>query len=170
MREELELCGSFRRPDVRHYHTTDIFLPSRMCYLTMVSFSFGVANSLPIGEAYQAFREEKDVAEGLDEVSKGLRGLLDSLLDMSDLQLPEKSRRGSKRKAEAADDDEEEETSRKQSKTTDSYWEDITQTTKAMKPRIEATVNKWHARVHFGSEKAKSRFKAFDQTIWDQVR
>ena len=49
-------------------------------------------------------------------------------------------------------------------------WEDIEHCQKRLRPSWETTVNKWHARVHFGSEKVKSKLKVFNQTIWEQVR
>lgn len=38
-----------------------------------------------------------------------------------------------------------------------------------MKPHWETTVNKWHARLHFGSEQVKSKMKIFNQTVWEQI-
>ena len=33
----------------------------------------------------------------------------------------------------------------------------------------EAVVNKWHARLNFGSEKAQSNLRVFNQKIWEQI-
>ena len=33
----------------------------------------------------------------------------------------------------------------------------------------EAVVNKWHARLNFGSDKAQSNLRVFNQKIWEQI-
>ena len=40
----------------------------------------------------------------------------------------------------------------------------------ALRPFWMETVNKWHARLHFGSEQAKQKMKMFNKTVWQQVR
>jgi hypothetical protein len=53
----------------------------------------------------------------------------------------------------------------------DVMWERIVESQNVLqKTRWQPTVNKWHARQNFGSEKAKAKMKVFSQTLWDQVR
>jgi len=48
-------------------------------------------------------------------------------------------------------------------------WTRIESAHEGLRDSWESTVNKWHARVHFGSEKVKSKMKVFNQTIWQQI-
>jgi len=51
----------------------------------------------------------------------------------------------------------------------DELWEKLQGTQKRLRVGWEETVNKWHARMHFGSEKNKSTMRVFNQTIWEQI-
>jgi hypothetical protein len=52
----------------------------------------------------------------------------------------------------------------------DVTWDDIISTQKSLKDnKWENTLNKWHARLHFGSEHKKSNMHVFNHTIWEQV-
>jgi Apoptosis antagonizing transcription factor len=48
-------------------------------------------------------------------------------------------------------------------------WEDILKLQEALRPSWQRTINKWHARLHFGSEHIKSKMKVFNQTVWEQI-
>jgi hypothetical protein len=48
-------------------------------------------------------------------------------------------------------------------------WNDIIELQNKLTESWEPIVNKWHARVNFGSEKVKSSMKIFNRTIWQQV-
>lgn len=48
-------------------------------------------------------------------------------------------------------------------------WDRILQLQNGLQDRWTTVVNKWHSRVSFGSEHAKDRLKAFNQTFWQQV-
>ena len=50
-------------------------------------------------------------------------------------------------------------------------WSSILDTQQRLKSeKWQPTVNKWHAKLYFGSEKTKSTMKVFNHSIWDQVR
>lgn len=52
----------------------------------------------------------------------------------------------------------------------DRQWEMTLQTqTQLQKQKWEPVLNKWHARLNFGSESSKAKLKVFTQTMWDQV-
>ncbi|KAJ1413059.1 hypothetical protein B484DRAFT_482413 [Ochromonadaceae sp. CCMP2298] len=51
----------------------------------------------------------------------------------------------------------------------DSAWELISSQQQQLQPKWEAVTNKWHARLNFGSEKAKAKMKTFTHSLWDQV-
>lgn len=48
-------------------------------------------------------------------------------------------------------------------------WSHIFQLQSTFEPKWKAVLNKWHARLHFGSEDKKSKMKVFKQSLWDQV-
>lgn len=52
----------------------------------------------------------------------------------------------------------------------DQLWNDLQAAQNQLQTsRWEPVLNKWHARLNFGSEKTKSKLKVFTQTMWDQV-
>lgn len=52
----------------------------------------------------------------------------------------------------------------------ETLWEDTLRTqSKLQKQNWEPVLNKWHARINFGSENTKAKLKVFTQTMWDQV-
>lgn len=52
----------------------------------------------------------------------------------------------------------------------DDVWESIQETQNFLQTeRWEPVLNKWHARLNFGSEKTKAKLKVFTQTMWSQV-
>ena len=48
-------------------------------------------------------------------------------------------------------------------------WERLYAPQKKLREDWEAVVNKWHARLNFGSEKAQSNLRVFNQKIWEQI-
>jgi hypothetical protein len=48
-------------------------------------------------------------------------------------------------------------------------WEDMVAVQNDLEENWSKTLNKWHARMHFGSEKAKDRLKVFNVNVWDQL-
>lgn len=51
----------------------------------------------------------------------------------------------------------------------DVQWERILSTQRVMRSKWEKVINKWHSRLHFGSEGHKSKMKTFNHTVWDQA-
>ena len=58
---------------------------------------------------------------------------------------------------------------KRKSNNIDDLWEEVIRPQKQLRQNWEGVVNKWHARVQFGSEVSKSKLKVFNQTLWDQV-
>eukprot|EP01032_Pedospumella_encystans_P027423 gene27423-30995_t len=104
-----------------------------------------------------------DKGEIYDHLSVLTNQLRKQVLDGSDLLNSEVQRSTSerpvkqKRAAAGADD-------------MDALWKDLYQAqTQLQTLRWEPVLNKWHARLNFGSEKTKAKLKVFTQTMWDQV-
>lgn len=60
----------------------------------------------------------------------------------------------------------------KKSKKDDEYadaWKQLSTAQNSLKPNWECVINKWHARLNFGSDGNKAKLKVFNQTIFDQV-
>ena len=53
----------------------------------------------------------------------------------------------------------------------DQMWEQIYKPQQQLQTeRWEPILNKWHARLNFGSEKTKAKMKVFTHTMWNQVQ
>eukprot|EP00981_Chlorochromonas_danica_P000523 scaffold106_cov177-Ochromonas_danica.AAC.7 len=48
-------------------------------------------------------------------------------------------------------------------------WSRIENCQNMLQSGWEVTLNKWSARLHYGSEKAKAQLKVFNQSAWDQI-
>ncbi len=49
-------------------------------------------------------------------------------------------------------------------------WEKVKDTQASLSPKWKEILEKWHARLNFGSEYRKSQLKVFNQSIWETVR
>lgn len=115
--------------------------------------SIDTSNKLPNADHIShAVKSDQAGANQLAEVKDGLKGLLGDLNHLLEIQA-EGSSSTKKRKVNE-----------------ELQWVDIAQMQQKLRPSWESTVNKWHARLHFGSEQVKSKMKVFNQTIWEQVR
>lgn len=48
-------------------------------------------------------------------------------------------------------------------------WEDVVAPQMQLRPHWEATLDKWNARLHFGTEQKQARMKVFNHKLWDQI-
>ena len=48
-------------------------------------------------------------------------------------------------------------------------WNHLNDTHKTLQPQWKAVTDKWHARLNFGSEQAKSKLKVLNYSMWDQI-
>ena len=92
-------------------------------------------------------------------IDSEIRKFLQKLIDLQDHQISRaETKTSKKRKFDAM------------AVNTDEIWEHIAETDSKMKCKWKPTVDKWHARLNYGSEKSKSKLKVLNTTIWDQVR
>jgi len=117
-----------------------------------------LANRLP---AEFSIADKGEIYDNLSVLTNQLRK---QLIDGSDMLSSEVHRstleRPVKQKRVAADADD-----------VDALWKDLYQAQNQLQTlRWEPVLNKWHARLNFGSEKTKAKLKVFTQTMWDQVR
>ena len=114
--------------------------------------SLDTSNKLPGSDFLSsAVSDDKAGKKEVSEVKDNLKGLLGDLNYLLDVQAKDN---GSTKKRKINEE---------------INWEDIVRTQDKFRPSWESTVNKWHARLHFGSEQVKSKMKVFNQTIWEQV-
>ena len=115
--------------------------------------SIDTSNKLPSADHIShAVRSDQAGANQLAEVKDGLKGLLGDLNHLLEIQAEDSS------------------STKKRKVNEELQWDDIAKMQQKLRPSWESTVNKWHARLHFGSEQVKSKMKVFNQTIWEQVR
>jgi hypothetical protein len=125
---------------------------------TIVGLRISLQRSLEAGNKLPGAEFRSHVAaddtqseQHLLQVKDGLKGLLGDLNHLLEVQAKDSS------------------SAKKRKINEDVSWEDIVRTQQKFRPSWESTVNKWHARLHFGSEQVKSKMKVFNQTIWEQV-
>jgi hypothetical protein len=115
--------------------------------------SLDVASKLPESKTSAVLKENNEVAEECEKLCSGLRNLINDLSESLTSQISDKGEASHKRLRES----------------NDITWDDVQLPQKQMRSNWESVVNKWHARLHFGSEQVKSKMKIFNQTIWEQV-
>ena len=114
--------------------------------------SIDTSNKLPNADQIShTVRNDQSGANQLAEVKDGLKGLVGDLNHLLEIQTEGSSSAKKRRVNEEI------------------KWDDISKIQQKLRPSWESTVNKWHARLHFGSEQVKSKMKVFNQTIWEQV-
>jgi protein AATF/BFR2 len=52
---------------------------------------------------------------------------------------------------------------------TEQIWKRLSETHNALRPQWKSVTDKWHARLNFGSEQAKSKLKVLNYSMWDQI-
>jgi hypothetical protein len=120
--------------------------------------SLDVGNQLPAENMTEMFGLDSDssIAQSTKLLCKGLQSVLTELVEVSNVQ------------AENIND-KYRTSNNKRKRSNEVSWEDVVAPQDTMTPYWESVVNKWHARLNFGSEQAKSKLKVFNQSIWDQV-
>lgn len=138
------------------------------CWEQLLSFRISLQRGLDIGnqlpvlahllESNKSDNEEDDIIK--NETNNNLTEILTDLHQMLGSQSAnndnDSKSNNKKRKNKNNDED-------------DITWEKIQATQVNLRDHWESTINKWHARLHFGSEQKKSKMRVFNQTIWEQV-
>ena len=110
-----------------------------------------LANQLPL-----AFNHADDTVSALTNQIRSQMSALSDLLEQQIVHTDKATATLKKKKGSAEDDDE--------------LWEQLyKQQSELQTTRWEPVLNKWHARLNFGSEKTKAKLKVFTQSMWDQV-
>ena len=113
-----------------------------------------IANQFPVGNDFSLIVSGSSKAkEHSDELIKNMRGTLSSLVtDLVDCS-------GENVKAVKLGSDSD----------LDQQWKLVSNIISDLRPNWKNVLNKWHSRLHFGSDNVKAGFKVFNHTIWDQV-
>ena len=112
--------------------------------------SLDLSNRVPVVDSSAAGAVEGGVA------TEELQACLAGVLELLELQRPGES--GSKKRKFDVHTADNERT-----------WQHIEEIQADMKRNWKPVVDKWHARLNYGSEKSKSKLKILSSTIWDQV-
>lgn len=105
-----------------------------------------IANKLPLKSSIDYDddnNDDVDIDELYNEINRKTQSLLNDFISILD-------KTNKKRKKEIA-------------------WDDVIAPQQRLQPEWERVVNKFHSRLHFGSEQKKSNMKIFNETIWDQI-
>lgn len=115
-----------------------------------------LANRLPAIEPELLAENLPEGAEDLRAAQATLYSINRSLLDC--LQSFDTSSTSRLKRSRVHDDEDDE-----------VLWKDIEETHQALEPRWKTVLNRLHARVNYGSEKAKSKLKVFNTDMWSHI-
>lgn len=122
-----------------------------------VALRIALQRSLDVSNQIPVFKSDTEkYMGGID--SEELCGCLAELISLLEMQLPLSREGGTKkRKLDTASAD------------SGQIWEHLESIQSEMRSNWIPVVDKWHARLNYGSEKSKSKLKILRTTIWDQV-
>jgi protein AATF/BFR2 len=111
------------------------------------------ANVLPSGSDLVARGKEQsdEVIEAYHKLSTSLDGTVRQLTALLHKQAPSSS------------------SSASSSSSSSLSWEEVLAPQQRLRPHWESTLDKWNARLHFGSERKQSKLKIFNHKIWEQI-
>jgi len=112
--------------------------------------SIDLGNELPVKQSHS---EEKE------QCAAYIRKSLTALQGAIEEQLPVPAGKGVKRKR----------TEGLKDQSTDKIWQRLSETHDSLRPEWKSVTDKWHARLNFGSEQAKSKLKVLNYSMWDQI-
>jgi protein AATF/BFR2 len=125
--------------------------------------SLEIASRLPVNDrdgAYNELLEDDSALSGLVSSScKESRSLLDPLIDMLEVQVD--SAEGSSSSSSSG--------SRKRDRSSEDSWTRIEHAMEQSRPRWKSVLEKWNARLHFGTETNKSKMKVFNSSLWSRI-
>eukprot|EP01039_Chlorochromonas_danica_P009339 gene9339-10307_t len=93
------------------------------------------------------------------------------VIDLQELFTQEKKKKKKKQEEVEGEDggDDDEHVEEEGNPQTLLLWSRIENCQNMLQSGWEVTLNKWSARLHYGSEKAKAQLKVFNQSAWDQI-
>jgi hypothetical protein len=115
-----------------------------------------LANRLPPIEHSFVSQQSPEAAEELNAAQHTIFSINRSLLDC--LQSFDSSSKSVHKRSRVHTEDND-----------DALWKDIEASQQALEPRWKDVLNKLHARVNYGSEKAKSKLKVFNTDMWTHI-
>jgi hypothetical protein len=114
--------------------------------------SLDICNKLPVFSSGNEADTEGGVA------SEAIQSRLADMIELMEAQQAGPQQKGSKkRKFDVLSADE------------DEIWEHMSSIQSSLDEKWRPIVDKWHARLNYGSEKSKSKLKILSSTIWDQI-
>jgi hypothetical protein len=130
---------------------------------SLLSFRISLQRSLDLANKLPAFPLD-DVLENTDEedehdlssLRESLKGIRNTLYECLEVQTQNPSSKKAKKSSISTPQ-------------SDISWESIIEKQNILEKSWETTLNKWHSRMHFGSEKVKSRLSVFNVNVWEQI-
>ena len=113
-----------------------------------------VGNSLPGKSMVSAAKGQSDEVIGAyHKLNTSLDSTLKQLTSLLETQVPSSSSSSSSASSKSP-----------------MTWEAVVAPQMLLRPHWEATLDKWNARLHFGSERKQSKLKVFNQKLWGQIQ
>lgn len=122
--------------------------------------SIDIGNKLPAEELEDVYSADSDLSAARGDLTNNLRSVLGDLTNILNVQaenIPSESEFAAP-------------TSSKRKRNSDIItWDEVCASQNHMDSYWERVVNKWHARLNFGSEQNKNKLKTFNHSFWSQV-
>ena len=118
-------------------------------------------NKFPVRELHAYETNDSDYTDLTNSIQTCVRNVTGLLT----AQVPGEGDKGDGRKRRRADSDSGSSSSGDKALS----WDEIMAPQQKLQASWEASVNRWHSRLHYGSEKVQSKLRVFNQTLWEQV-
>jgi hypothetical protein len=127
---------------------------------SLLSFRISLQRSLDLANKLPAFDFdgilENEEENDLPSLRESLKGIQNTLYECLEGQTQNPSSKKVKKSLASSPQNE-------------LSWESIIEKQELLEKSWETTLNKWHSRMHFGSEKVKSRLSVFNVNVWEQI-
>lgn len=121
--------------------------------------SIDIGNKLPADDFNEVYQTGNELPGARSDLCNSLRTVLGDLTNVLNVQA----------ESVPVDGDFIDPTSSKRKRNDEITWEEVCASQNHMDSYWEKTIDKWHARLNFGSEQNKSKLKTFNHSIWSQV-
>lgn len=136
------------------------------CYEKLLSLRISLqkcldlVNTLPITDSPPTGDSMDEVAELSSKSLKLMTGMMGKQCAVA-----EKRKAGEMNESDSDSDND----NANKSERGDEYYDRILKYQKGMAPSWQSIVNKWHSRLNYGSEKAQSKMRVFNRSLFEQV-
>ena len=137
------------------------------CYEKLLSLRISLqkvldlVNTLPVNDSPPAGDSMDEVADLSGKSLKLMTGMMGEQCSVA-----EKRKAGEMNESDSDSDDNNDTSNNNRG---NEYYDRILKYQKGMAPSWQSIVNKWHSRLNYGSEKAQSKMRVFNRSLFEQV-